>query len=586
MIYNKTCLFSATAGTDSITLSEPLSAFERYVVKVNPGVYWESVCTADRSVQRFNRYGSYNNDGYMEWPANWVISNGTQSMNCNRFQLLMQQGTTTSTRLFGFNNTASNVKNIMEVWGINRKDYTTAQGEGKPEGDWKAYNETLLWSGTDYANQSHITLNDRAIGYERLKVGVGSFGESTNIYEVDTPQTYTSWLPLRSYWGTTTGSFYLSMHRYQWDNETSGLSAVSGKTWQLGTASANPYTTTGNYTATDAYVRRPVWAIWGINKKPTHTLTLINGDHGNIAASRITGVENDEVTLSNTPDEDWYFAGYNITGATLTSNKFKFGKSDVTAEGTWTQDAYTITYENDGNGTLTGNSNTALFGDVITLTATPNTNYALSGYAITGATLTGNQFTVENTDVTAYAAFSAVPQSALYWSTTASNTAGSRASNTKTISKAVTEFNYFTLKFQHQASHSTSVWADYINVNFNTGSWSMRAHYQAGNYKPVRNGSTFTAANSNVATRTQDGNSLRYYKSIADTTNATYKFVVDRSAARCSAFLNNTYLGYGTVNSNITAVNNVQIGNEQTGGVTAKQYYLAGFKNLSDAAAY
>lgn len=252
----------------------------------------------------------------------------------------------------------------------------------------------------------------------------------------------------------------------------------------------------------------------------------------------------------------------------------------------YNKNSVNITYTTDGNGTLTGNSNTAMLGDIITLTATPNTNYALSGYAITGATLTGNQFAVENANVTAYAAFSAVPQSALYWSTTASNTAGSKASNTRSINTDVTEFNYFTLKFQHQAGHSTSVWADYINVNFNTGSWSCRAHYQAGNYKPVRNGATFTASNSNVASRTTDNQTLRYYKSIADTTNATYKFVVDRNAARCSAFLNNTYLGYGNVNSNITAVNNVKIGNEQTGSVTAKQYYLAGFKTLSAAAAY
>lgn len=245
-----------------------------------------------------------------------------------------------------------------------------------------------------------------------------------------------------------------------------------------------------------------------------------------------------------------------------------------------------ITYTNDGHGSLTGDYTAAPIGTIVTLTATPNTDYAFSGYAITGATLTGNAFTMNGVDVTAYAAFSAVPQSALYWSTTDSNAAGNYASNTKSINTAVTGFNYFTLKFQHQAAHPSSIWADYVNVNFNTGYWSMRAHYAAGNYKPVRNGSTFTAANSNVASRTTDNTALRYYKSIADTTNATYKFVVDRNAARCSAFLDNTYLGYGTVNSNITAVNNVQIGNEQKGSVTAKQYYLAGFKTLSAAAAY
>lgn len=461
MIYNKTCLFSATAGTNSITLSEPLSAFERYVVKVNPGVYWESVCTGDRSVQRYNRYGSYNNDGYMEWPANWVISNGTKSMSCNRFQLLMQLGTNNKTQLFGWGNTAGNIKNIMEVWGINRKDYTTAQGEGKPEGDWKTYNETLLWSGIDYANQSHITLNNRAVGYERLKVGVGSFGESTNIYDVDAPQSYSSWLPLRSYWGTTTGSFYLSMHRYQWDNETSGLSAVSGKTWQLGTGAADPFSTTGNYTATDTFVRRPVWAIWGVNEKDKYKLipgsmtggtisanrnsgyehdittitgvpagdewkcsainitgaeltgndfmfgnsnvtaqaefehsrdlTLENGDHGVLSADKMSGFSGDVVTVDATTDEGWYFTGLNLTGATATGNQFMFVGENVTAEGLYTDEGYPITYENDGNGTLTGDTNLFIPGSTgITLNTAYNTYYRFSGYEVTGGTIENN----------------------------------------------------------------------------------------------------------------------------------------------------------------------------------------------------
>ena len=156
MIYNKTCLYSATAGTNSITLSEPLSAFERYVVKVSPGVYWESVCTGDRTVQRFNRYGDWNHQGYMVWPANWVISNGTKKLDCNRFQMLWQNSAVNKVGAFGWGNTASNIKHMYEVWGINRKDYTTAEGEGSPGEGWKTYNETLLWSGIDYANQSHI----------------------------------------------------------------------------------------------------------------------------------------------------------------------------------------------------------------------------------------------------------------------------------------------------------------------------------------------------------------------------------------------------------------------------------------------
>lgn len=401
MIYNKTCLFSATAGTNSITLSEPLSAFERYVVKVNPGVYWESVCTGDRSVQRYNRYGSYNNDGYMEWPANWVISNGTKSMSCNRFQLLMQLGTNNKTQLFGWGNTAGNIKNIMEVWGINRKDYTTAQGEGKPEGDWKTYNETLLWSGTDYANQSHIDLSNRAVGYERLKIGVGSFGESTNIYDVDAPQSYTSWLPLRSYWGTTTGSFYLSMHRYQWDNETSGLSAVSGKTWQLGTGAADPYSTTGNYTSTETYVRRPVWAIWGVNEKDKYKLIPGSMTGGTISANRNSGYEHDITTITGVPaGDEWKCSAINITGAELTGNDFMFDNSNVTAQAEF-EHSRDLTLENGDHGILSADKMSGFSGDVVTVDATTDEGWYLSAIALTGAEATGFKFMFTGSDVTA-----------------------------------------------------------------------------------------------------------------------------------------------------------------------------------------
>lgn len=401
MIYNKTCLYSATAGTNSITLSEPLSAFERYVVKVSPGVYWESVCTGDRSVQRFNRYGDWNHQGYMIWPANWVISNGTTKLECNRFQMLWQNSAVNKVGAFGWGNTASNIKHMYEVWGINRKDYTTAQGEGSPGEGWKTYNETLLWSGIDYANQSHITLNNRAIGYERLKVGVGSFGESTNILETDSPQNYTAWLPLTSYWGTTTGSFYLSMHRYRWDDETSGLSAVSGKTWQLGTGAADPYSTTGNYTATDTFIRRPVWAIWGINEKPKQKFIATTTEAGTVSASKSSGYSGDVATLTGVPaSEDWKCSAINITGATLTGNDFMFENSNVSAQAEF-EHSRDLTLVNNEHATLSADKMTGFSGDVVTVDATTDEGWYFTGLNLTGATATGNQFMFVGENVTA-----------------------------------------------------------------------------------------------------------------------------------------------------------------------------------------
>ena len=400
-VYNKTCLYSATAGQSTVNLSEPLSAFERYIVKVTPGVYWESVCTADRSNQRFNRYGDWAHQGYMNWPANWVISNGTKTMTCNRFQMLGQNSAVNTVYAFGWNNTASNIKHLYEVWGINRKDPIETEGSGKPQGEgWKEYNETLLWSGTDYANQTVVNLSGRALEYERLKVGVGSFGESTNLYEVDAPTTYTSWLPLYSYWGTNTGSFYYSNHRYRWGNETQTISAISGKTWQLGTAAASPFTTTGNYTSTDTFVRRPLFAIWGINHKSPHKLKLLESEGGSISTNRSSGYEYDLSNLSNTTaNENYKFSSYNITGATLTGDQFTFEKSDVKVQGNFEHNK-TLTLIDGEHAVLSADKDKGFIGDVVTVTCTMDEGWYLTGFNTTGATMTGNKFAFAGEDVT------------------------------------------------------------------------------------------------------------------------------------------------------------------------------------------
>lgn len=398
----RTLLFSSNAGNvTSCNLSEPLSAFERVCIKTQPNVEWETWVTADAGNHRLNTFGSYNNDGYMVWPTNFNITNGTKTITVNRFQLLMQQATNTGLNLFGWNNTAGNIKRIGAVWGVNRINPIETEGLGKPNGEgWKEYNETLLWSGTDYANQWVINLSGRALEYERLKVGVGSHSESPNFIEVDAPTTYSSWLPLYSWWGTSTGSFWYSNHRYRWGNETQTISAISGKTWSLGTGAANPFTTTGNYTATDTFVRRPLFAIWGINHKKPNKLTLLNSTGGSISASRTNGYEYDIATLTNTTaNVDYKFSSYNITGATLTGDQFQFGTSDVQVQGNFEHNK-TLTLIDGEHAVLSADKDKGFIGDVVTVTGTMDEGWYLTGFNTTGATMTGNKFAFAGEDVT------------------------------------------------------------------------------------------------------------------------------------------------------------------------------------------
>jgi hypothetical protein len=113
-------------------------------------------------------------------------------------------------------------------------------------------------------------------------------------------------------------------------------------------------------------------------------LTLVPNDHATLSADKMTGFSGDIVTVNAIPDEGWYFTGMNITGATLTGNKFMFVGENVTAEGLYTDEGFPIVYENDGHGTLTGDTNIGIPGQPINLTTAYNTYYRFSGYDVTG----------------------------------------------------------------------------------------------------------------------------------------------------------------------------------------------------------
>lgn len=74
-------------------------------------------------------------------------------------------------------------------------------------------------------------------------------------------------------------------------------------------------------------------------KVPTYNVILQQSEGGIIGASPLTGNHNTEVTLSNTPSQDYVFNGYEISGSNLyDTNKFKFVDCDVTAMAKWSYD--------------------------------------------------------------------------------------------------------------------------------------------------------------------------------------------------------------------------------------------------------
>lgn len=61
------------------------------------------------------------------------------------------------------------------------------------------------------------------------------------------------------------------------------------------------------------------------------TVTTATDGHGSLTAFPMSGFSGTNVTLSNTPNANYGFSGYSITGATLTGNQFTLN-NDVTAK--------------------------------------------------------------------------------------------------------------------------------------------------------------------------------------------------------------------------------------------------------------
>lgn len=262
---------------------------------------------------------------------------------------------------------------------------------------------TLLWSTSGNVYNTTFDLSEPATHFEAIEVyASGKENDANGVHlskQTFNTQNHKMGCDCFGYSPWVTGCNYVLGS----DFTISGNQCYCGSSYYMGMGNNTTAYAAGKWVNADAQKMLQPIKIFGIDRKPTRTLTLINSDHGTISASVLTGCEFDEVTLSNTPDEGWYFLGYNITGATLTGNKFTFGNSDVTAECVWTQDAYTITYENDGHGTVTG-PETAVPGSTVTLSTAYNTYYRFSGYQITGGSINGNNLTVTG-DCTARAVF-------------------------------------------------------------------------------------------------------------------------------------------------------------------------------------
>ncbi len=187
-------------------------------------------------------------------------------------------------------------------------------------------------------------------------------------------------------------------HGYAFDNWKQGNTVVSAEPTYT-------FTVTGNATYTANF-----------HALTQHHLTYNpNQTNGTISVSPTDAYAGDIITLTATPAAGYCLDQWHVTTGRaeipVVNNQFTMPDSDVTITATF-KSGYTVTVASVANGTITASSTSAMPGDIITLTATPNTGCEFmtwyvykTGDPSTVVTVFQNTIRMPSYDVTVSASF-------------------------------------------------------------------------------------------------------------------------------------------------------------------------------------
>ena len=172
--------------------------------------------------------------------------------------------------------------------------------------------------------------------------------------------------------------------------------------------STNP-TYTFTVTAAGSYVAN-------FDQLVAHSVTCNDAEGGTISASVSSAYMGNEVTLTATANDGYFFSVWTVKDANnntiaVNNNQFTMPNSDVTVSATFVQGC-NVTIADVEHGTVTASATFAVPGTTITLTGTPATDYVLSRWMVfktgdirEGVAVTGNSFVLPAYDVTVVGIF-------------------------------------------------------------------------------------------------------------------------------------------------------------------------------------
>ena len=147
---------------------------------------------------------------------------------------------------------------------------------------------------------------------------------------------------------------------------------------------------------------------------PTFYSVSVSSSSGGTASADVsTSYAGQTVTLTATPNTDYYFSHWEVLsgGVTISNNKFTMPAADVSVKAVFAPIEYDISVSSSSGGTASANLSKATYGQTVTLTATPSDGYTFSEWQVTSGntSVINNQFIMPRGDVSVKAVFLPIP---------------------------------------------------------------------------------------------------------------------------------------------------------------------------------